>query len=295
MKNVLFSFDRSYSMSYNNSFICCVGSSVNLYDVKTGEFKQKLNNVKHPSFAKFTEDNRLIVKTMKGSYAIYDLVKTSLLKTIPAASNVKGSTTDFFVTEDGRYIIDSAHVFPESKLAIVEIETGKYSFYELDRARHCCLFHDKKKNCFYIVASNVKFIKGKETSITEFYDLSFQSQKPVVKKLPKDLFTKAIVADYNSGKFAVQECNDEICIFDINTGECDKLIYENTGILYDLKWSKNGKFLALAESKSMRLYDMETKSCIREYDVDYGCFVDFFDNDKKLLIGTWENGYCVEI
>jgi hypothetical protein len=106
---------------------------------------------------------------------------------------------------------------------------------------------------------------------------------------------------YGSSKFLMANCGNQFSILDIQnknivTFECEREgdSYHH-GALYDLKISQNGRFVALAESNYISVYDLVQKKRVKVYEVDYGCFVDFLDNDTKLLIGTWKKGYCVSL
>ena len=85
---VLYAFEKSYHISYSHDFFCCVGSSVNLYDINSGELICKFKDVKHPCCSRFTSNQTLIVKSSVGSYYIYNLVSLSLIKIIPPPQNV---------------------------------------------------------------------------------------------------------------------------------------------------------------------------------------------------------------
>lgn len=291
-KNIVFRFCKSYSISYKKDLFCCVGSSVNLYDTKTGEYKASFNDMTQPNFSKFTSDNRLIVKTTRGYYYIYDLASKKLIKKLRPPKRVLGSTTDFTITPDNRFILDFAEIFPNSQLLVMEIETGEYTLYDLGGAKSCNIFHDKSTSEYHI--ESTKTSEAGNACYAELYTFSYPFEQLALKL--ELVFDKEFSqVDYHSGKLAIAGYEGKITIYDTNSSTEEQYNYDNGGVLYGLKWSKNGRLLVLTESEKIQILDTKTKKCVISYDVDYGCFADFYDNDTKLLIGTWQKGYCVDI
>ena len=102
--------------------------------------------------------------------------------------------------------------------------------------------------------------------------------------------------DYCDGKFAFERrVEGEIVIYDIEKNATEQFIFKQRGYTCCLKWSKSGKYIALSQSEQIQIFNAEEKRCIKCYDVEYGCFADFYDNDTKLLIGTWKKGYLVDL
>lgn len=294
-KDIIFKFKKSYTISHNKNYFCCVGGSVNLYDVKKGELEMTFKDMKHPSSSKFTSDNSLIVNTTTGYYFIYDIASKTLINKYRPPKGVLGSTTDFAVTPDNKFIIDFAYIFPYSQLMIMELETGKYMLYDLNRARTGKLLFDESESKYYIITKKNEIVDNQETHYTDFYSFSYPFQTLELQKLLLPKFKHFSDIDYNSGRFAMDVYPNKINIYNINTDEEEQICYEEDGVLYDLKWSENGRYIALAETRKIHIIDVATKRCIKSYDVDWGCFADFYDNDTKLLIGTWEKGYCVDL
>lgn len=293
--NVLYKFEKSYHISYNQDYFSCVGSKVNLYRFHNGEFVTEFNDIQQPNDSKFTSDQRLVVKTTTGGYHIYNLLSMELMKKIPPPKKVRGSTTSFLITSDNKYIIDFSYVCPTYELMIMEMETGKYTFFPLEYARRALVFPTEVESRYYVVTLCAETIDAPGVSIRDFYELTYTSGQFKLQKLFLDDLSKISKADYRSNKFAFADYSNKIKLFDVQKNFQDELEYSGNGILYDLKLSKNGRWLALAESQNIFVYDLNSKECIRNYPVDYGCFVDFLDDDTKLLIGTWEKGYCVSL
>lgn len=290
---IVYKFRKSYHISYNQDYFCCVGATVNLYDIKSGDLVTTFKGMRHLHSSKFISDRKLVVKTNEGFYYIFDLATNELVKVISPPKNVKTSTTDFEVTSDGKYIIDFSYIFPTKKLMVAEIETGEYTFFDLGFSRSAAVFSTENEFKYYIVSACAEELNAPDVNIRDFYELTYKSDKFELKKLFSDSDSRMSNKDYSAGVFAVADYSDKIKIFDIQKAFNNTVEYEKSGVLYDLKLSKNGRLIALAEAQNIYVYDISTNKCIKSFEVDYGNFVDFFDNDTKLLIGTWEKGYCV--
>lgn len=291
--DIIYTFKKSYHISYNEDYFCCVGTDVNLYYMKDGKPAFTFKNIKNPSCSLFTPNRQLIVKTTLGMYFVYDLNSMTLVKTIPPPEGVLASTTDFQITSDNKYIIDFYYVFPSYKLMIIETETGAYSFFDIEHCRKAYVFSTRSESKYYVIAECAKTAYADGTDNRQFYELSYKSDKFELHKLFAEDGRGILVADYASDKFATINYKNKLKLFDIVRHNEDVFEFHNEGVLYDLKISKNGKYIALAESQNVYVYDIIKKECVKIYNVQYGCFVDFIDNDTKLLIGTWEKGYCI--
>lgn len=293
-KDIIFEFDISYNISHNKDYFCCSGKAVNLYGIRNGELKTTFKDIKHPGYSAFTSDNRLIVKSTTGEYGIYDIENNKLLKVIQPPKGIHGSITNFAVTPDDKYIIDFAAIFPFIKLMFVEIETGEYMLYDLSGARGCRILNNKSESKYYVATAKCRECGNPKTYYMDLYSFEYPFQELVLNEISfNDMDFSEI--DYRNGKLALVAYSNIINIYDMNSDSKEQLKYERDGVLYSLRWSESGKYLALAESRAIHIIDVATGKLIHSFDVDYGCFASFYDNDTKLLIGTWNNGYCMDL
>ena len=293
-KSVIFTFDKSYHISYNQDYFCCVGSDVLMYNRENGRLVAKLKGIRQPSCSKFMLDGRLVVKTTRGAYFIYDTETMLLLKSIPAPPKVKGSTSEFCVTEDGKYILDFSYVFPKAQFIAIEIESGICKFFDLGNARDGTILSTELSTKYYVITDCAETIDAGDVNRREYYKLTYESGRFCLNNIFAENHTKPFILDYAISKFFAADCNGKIKIFDIANVCHGEFEYLKDGILYDFKVSESGRFVVLVESRNVRVYDSVNGTCVKQFDVDYGCFADFID-DTKLLIGTWEKGYCVSL
>ncbi len=291
--NCIFSFMPSYSISYSNRFFCCVGKSVNLYDTKTGELYASFSDTKYPNWSKFTTDNRLIVKNAKGYYLVYDVSKKTMMKRILPPKGIHGSITDFFITPDNRFIIDFAYFFPYHQLMIVDIESGTKHLYPIGDASYCQVLFNNCTSEIYIVT----FSCTKSNEIAgpiDCYPIKYPLSAIEFKK-ESILFRDLSHICFACGNFYISGCNDKISVVNFHTKKNTFIQYKKSGPVTHLKCSKSGKLIVVVESNVISVIDVKSNNLFQSFEVEHGCFADFYDHDSKLLIGTWKRGYCVDL
>jgi hypothetical protein len=67
------------------------------------------------------------------------------------------------------------------------------------------------------------------------------------------------------------------------------------GLIYHFNISNNGKYLAVATTNSVKIYDLTTFDLLNEIKNKYCCYVSFSQDDSLLLIGTWRNGFIYPV
>ena len=303
-KDIVFKFKKSYNIVYNEKYICCLGECVNLYNSDSGEFIKSIEEIHSPNFSRFTSDGKLVSQTTKGEYFIYDLKSEAILRKISPPDGVLGSITDFAITPDNRFIIGFAHISMKYKLMLIEIETGEKILFDLDNARSCQLFHNTSKTEFYIAIKRAPDSTRSSLCPLDFYLLKYPFEKFNLTKMEIGKVECKSIIDFNDGKIVMVESDtrssvlyseNTVIIYDIYNQKKESFAYQRDGYLHSLKLSKDCKYLAVGESREVSVFDVVEKKCIKAFDVDYGCFADFFGDNAKLLVGTWEEGYCLKI
>lgn len=293
-RNILFTFDKSYHIAYDQEYFCCSGSSAVLYNRENGDLVAKLNGVKQPSCSVFTSDRRLVIKTTKGHYHVFDLDSKQQIKKIPPPKDVLGSVTEFRLTSDNRYIIDFACLFPTVKLMAVEIDTGSYTFFDIGFARTGCILSTEDENRYFVVTDCADTEDADDVSRRDFFELLYSNGSYTLKKAFTGECGYLTHVDYGCGRFVSAIKDKKIAMFDGTGTVWGNLDFSSAGVLYDMKLSQSGRLVAIVHSEDVCVYDLDSKCCVDRFVVDYGCFASFID-DTKLLIGTWKKGYCVSL
>ncbi|MBO4790880.1 MAG: hypothetical protein J5592_01230 [Clostridia bacterium] len=293
-KKIKHIFEKSYSISWNNKYFCCVGGErVNLYDTVSIANILRLNGFKQACYSQFTSDNKLIIKA-KGGYYIYNMDTGLLVKRIQCPRVIKCGSSEFTLTHNNKFIIDFAEMFPNDKLLVIDVKSEKTALYAFGAGRVPSLFYDDIDSKYYIVARSGDDSSKQLYSLYYSFDSDFELDTITIQQLPYVQGDYSQIS-YNHGKFAYATYDGDIIIFDTVNNKKDVIKYGKDGVLYHMKLSQNGKLIALAESRRILVLDVTKKRILETFDVNYGCYVDFYDNDTKLLIGTWEKGFCVSI
>ena len=302
---LIYRFKTSYNISYNHEYFCCSGRGVvNLYSVKNGQLKTTIRGIRHPVYTRFIDDKTLLVKNTLGEYHTIDIQTQETIRKYKLTSR-DAQDSKFALTPDNKYIVDFLYVFPREKLIILSANFEGHKLWDLEHATVGQVFFDNDKSLFYI-ATNCRpepdQINRADAHYTAFYSLKypFDGTPPQKMEIPR----KVAVPEWNTpqyidfnNKFVIKR-GGGILLYDVETNETEEFISpsQNYGnYINRIKWSKNGMYIAAVGNKKVLIFDVTSRSCIKEYEVEYGCFVDFYDNDTKLLIGTWKNGYCVEL
>jgi WD40 repeat protein len=62
-----------------------------------------------------------------------------------------------------------------------------------------------------------------------------------------------------------------------------------------IRWSLDGKCLGIAAKLGFSILDVATLDTIGRFDANFASDLVFFDSGRRLLLGTWERGYAVEL
>ena len=296
-ERILHQFGISYDISHNEKYISCVGRSVNLYDVHTGVRKASFRDMRHPNYSAFTGDNRLVVKFATGYYAIYDLASMELIQKIKPPKGVHGADSNFMITPDDRYIISFVEIFPYSQLALIEIETGIYQVFDLNGAATCMIFSGKSFGEYYVAG----YWRSKDGGTcprgsTRVLSFCYPFEKLELHQvLQTDSCASVSKFSFVPKRFAFAGDSDTVYICDGDLDGAIRMRYDRDGVLYHLELSENGEYLALATSFKVYIYHVATQKCVKTFDVDDACYASFYDNDTKLFIGTWNEGYLIDL
>ena len=297
-KDIVFRFGISHKISYNEKYFCCVKtSSCSIYDITTGDKVKNLTGIRYLSYTKFLSDDKLLVKNTIGNYHIYDLISGEMIWKFNTLNKRDPQDSCFQVTPDEKYIIDFVYFFPHNKLFILEINSGKYELYDLGNSTTCRIFYDPEQSKYYIAANSLK--NQSKFPYTTFFSFSYPIDKIEVKKMPIQDVKSFGNMDYLKNRFTFnhykRQTDCQIVIYDMKKNISEEFDLKKKGYCTGIKWSKNGKYIVLTQSEVIQIYDAQKKICIKEFDIEYGSFADFYDNDTKLLIGTWKKGYCINI
>lgn len=292
LNDILFSFDKSYYISYNSKYICCLGKKINVYDARTGQHINCFDDVDNPYFSHFIDENTLVVKSSSGEYFLYDLSAKCLCNTIYACTNEFGSILDFCISIDGKYIVDAVDYKSINELITTDTETGEFSKTEIGSGVISKIFDSGDSTNYYLVVNNNVYVNEKNINEVSLLSVNIINQR--ISRLPFSIHNFRLAnCDYCNGKCCMIGNGNEIVLYDIVNNSSVSFTYEHDAAVYSVFWSEDGRYIIITESDSVKVLDVSSHEIVKRYDVDYGCFAKMIDNNRKMLIGTWNNGYCI--
>lgn len=288
-QDIIYTFKKSYNIIVNEQYFCCLGSNINLYDVEDGILKASFKKFQHPNYAEFIDNQRLLIKNTKGYYNLYDLSSFELSKQIKSIKPSQPQDSKFIVTPDYKYIVDFVYFFPDKRLLILNIDSGESKIITLGKVSNCHAFYDN--NRIFLLANS--WNETTNEHVCSIYVMEYPIRQETPEILAQFAYDFGVLrSDYLNGKITISDFHS-LAIYDISTNTYNYLV--NNSQIGKIKWSKNGKYIVNAAPEKIQILNVADGSCIKTYEVEYGCFADFYDNDTKLLIGTWNNGYLVNL
>ena len=294
-KEILFKFGKAHEIVCSDTLICAIDGNVRLYDKQTGELIVTLSDLKYPSHAAFTKDNRLIVKNTFGKYCIYNLSNFTLEKKISIKNYGYAQDSEFLMVENDRYILGTVYRFPDELLLIYDIYTDETILIDWPDVRVPRFIRNKQGKIYALVGFPKKFPPYE--SIVMLYDLS---SVVTTKTIPEPI----LIADgeYKAGycdikdNMIIMDFDRQIMIYDLltNSGEIFTYLSKCEGVKC-LEISEDGKYFAVAQSSEVFIFSVENKKIVERLETDMCYSLKFIDNDTKLLIGSWKRSYCINI
>ena len=293
--DIIFKFRKSYEMTYNDKYFCTVGGQTCIYDIESGKLLHSITGIKYASHIRFLDSDRLLIKNTIGEYRLFDVSKgAELLWKLPTLNRKDTQDSNFILSPDNKYMLDFILDFPFTKMAIIDIQTGKSEYIDFGNGKSSFAFYNESNQLFYIIVNHA----------------SQDGESPKVK-----LYTLKYPFDNNGPKYVKTICNhfiravdlkDQAVIYDhyksphyqkLDTGE-DRIILEEYGHSRHLSLSKDGKLAGMVISKEDAtkeavIYDLEQDKVIKKYEVEYGCYIDFY-KENQILLGSWKNGYLLK-
>lgn len=285
-------FDTSYEIgiSGNGKYLARIGSKVNIYDAITWKEVASFGQFKNPSYLAFSPNSDLLaVKSTLGRIGLFDLNALEMIKTY---SPTKSEGRNICFSPDDKYIIS----IENNGIALIDINSDKVRVLNKGTTYEGFIEYVPGNNTFLFMVSG--FHTG------QMYDTLFKCQYP----FDQHRWTETRIP--NNGQWVHYGLNIKyssllyfnvqrfgLGILDNNFNQTGKTAVENDGISYfnTLKCSASGLYIALALNHAAYIFRYPELKLIKKYELEYLCFADFSSDDRYLLLGTWESGYCIEM
>ncbi|RCW40646.1 hypothetical protein [Paenibacillus prosopidis] len=296
-------------MSSDNRYLCHnMGSKTIVFDLKSWDKIAELDKPKHPSDMRFSKNNEyLLIKNTVGTICVYDTVDFSLVKTFQSNKAYKLIEGDVNFTQDN-LILDILHTSYGRQIALIDIHTKEHEI--LTDFEDSLLL----TGCPTLIYYN-QFIQTENShlfTLSYVDETDYRLHKIVKVKEPinKDSievlsnseiwYWDSVVFDSIHQVFILVQAN-EITLVD---SEFKKVLKKNdivtndypdeTGYFRHIHLSNDSNFIVVTYSSKLFILRYKDLTTILVENIPYACFAEFSNDNRYLLIGTWNNGYVLE-
>lgn len=297
MAKLIHKFKRSYflKMSGDGKTIAQVNATqINLFNAETFEQIAQFKEMKNSNVVFSNNNSMLCAKTTDRKLGIYDLGTKQLIKTFSIKKNTQSQDDGFCFSPDDKKIINLVYGCEKtllSYISVIDIETMQEKRYfegENNVFRTVQYVHQKQK--FLIsgfhrpkdeITENISFYMWFDwkTGESEFTDTLYIDTEIFVyaEKLDKIVVCK---------EFGIKriEIINENKTLDLSEKQAQKITLSN-----------DNQTIAIMCKNKVELYNFSDFRQLTEIEIDGWGDVSFSPDDKLLLVGTWNNGYVVDL
>lgn len=275
-------------------YYVCVGGSINVFDQKTGIKLISFKELKHPDVISFSKKGDLLgVKNTSGKIAIYNLNDMSCLNII---FPTKKEGANLLFTHDDKNIVSADWA---GNIYTIDIKENTSEIIKHEQARFTAIEYIEEKD-EYIFQSELYCISWKYPFSNNKPKILENNVKNENKDRNSEIFYKKKFCKANGYNLVCYRYENYIDVYD-ERDSLIKRIYTNDVIdKISFDWSVDGKYIGIisgntSESMAVRIVRFTDEKVIKDYKFEFPCYVEFTQDGKELLIGTWKNGYVIDI
>ncbi|MEH6939233.1 hypothetical protein V7056_15520 [Bacillus sp. JJ664] len=306
--NLIKKLKTSFQIKLSNDgrFLChTMGLKTIVFDANSWEKVAELSKPKNPGDIKFSKNNDyLYIKNTIGTVCVYETSEFCLIKTIQSNRSRQMVEGDFALTNDDFTIIDILKTKSGNQLALINIDNGNYN--------KLTDFEDsitiKKYEQYISNEGSHLFTLNNDNENTDYDDynllkVKYENEKASFTLIshPKVLHWESVIYD-SIHEVYILVSGFEITILDSTFKKIlkKKNLLKNEsngdfGYFYHLHQSNNAKFLVITYSEHVFILRYDDLQIIVDEAISYACFAEFSEDDQYLFIGTWNNGYILEV
>ncbi|MEY2196694.1 hypothetical protein AB7942_28860 [Neobacillus sp. BF23-41] len=304
--NVIKKFKTSYQIKFSNDyrFLChTMGSKTIIYDTSSWEKIKELSKPSNPGDIHFSDnDDYLYIKNTIGTVCVYETVGFQLIKTIKSNKKYQLVEGDFALTNTSLIILDTLKTKDGHQLALINIEKGEFSVLTQFKDSITLFYFNhfiQAESAYLFTLSYVnnegyrveKIVKVKEPinkeSIEVLDNLEIRNWDSIIFNSIHNIYI--VVQDYDivilDGQF--KEILKKDCL-------SEQDYPDHFGYFQHMHQSNDGRYIILTYSETVLILRYDDLEPIVVEEIQYACFGEFSNDDRFILIGTWENGYILE-
>lgn len=278
-------FKKAYRILYNDKYFCCLNNTADIYD-KEGNFLRKTKGLENPNYGEFYDNDKLIIKNTSGMFRIFNVETLDEIKKIKSIDKKAGHDSKFLLLPD-KTLIDIIYSHATEKIYQIDLNTKDYCVFEENRYKFRKLFYIN--NDIYAILT---IPKDGYNSPTWVYKVIVCDSNLQLEPIIKVCDNMCNYCDMNTNNI-LYTLHGSVNVFNLKTFS-SKSINESLQCRY-IKLSEDGKLFVFVKPDEVKIYAVDTLECIKKIKTQYANFAEFYDKDSKLLIGTWEDGYLLDL
>ncbi|QIZ08305.1 hypothetical protein HFZ78_17555 [Priestia megaterium] len=304
--NLIKKFKTSYQIKFSNAqrFLChTMGSKTIVFDSNTWEKIAELSKPKNPGYIQFSQnDDYLYIKNTVGTICVYETDKFQLIKTIKSNKKFQFVEADFALTNIPFLILDTLKTKDGCQLALINMDKSEYTL--LTDIKDSLTLIDYKQ---FIQTDSSYLFTLSYVNNEDYRVHNILKVKEPINKGSIEVMDNSEIWYWQSIRFSsihnvyIVVHNYDVVLLD---GQFKKIIKkvnlsENDypdffGYFQHIHLSNNGRFIIITYSDTVLILRSDNLETILIEKIEYACFAEFSNDDRFILIGTWENGYILE-
>ena len=276
-------------MSRNNQYLFYINNtSLKIRDLISKSKEISFKDVTRPSYICLSnQQEEVAIVTASGQFAVYNFITNEKIlidkRSKHETCNIKFSPDDkYLITGDWNgniYMLDKKNIkvsllMTINNSMIVNINSINDTFY-------------------FLITPKADLESGKiEKKISLLqWKYPFQQDYEIINF---DFYSSNMICTKNEFIIIDNHFDKELNVYDISKNKIKSKLKFNDAIEY-FTLSNNLKYLSVISNKKVCLYQFNSLKPICNYSLNYPCYVNFSDDSKYILIGSWESGLVLEV
>ncbi|SMQ77933.1 hypothetical protein SAMN05444673_3148 [Bacillus sp. OV166] len=304
--NLIKKFKTSYQLKLSNNqcFLShTMGSKTIVFDSRSWEKIAELSKPKNPGYIQFSQnDDYLYIKSTIGTICVYETDGFQLIKTIKSNKKFQFVEADFALTNIPFLILDTLKTKEGRQLALINIDKGEYTL--LTDIEDSLTLIDYKhfiqtESSFLFTLSYVNNEDYRVHKILKVKEPINKGSIEVIENSEIWYWESILYSSIHNVYIVVH--NYDVVILDgqfkkiykkVNLSDKDYPGY--FGYFQHIHLSNDGQLIIITYSETVLILRYDDLATIVVEKIQYACFGEFSNDDRFILIGTWENGYILE-
>jgi len=289
---------KSYDVAFSpdSETIVTLGRDVSFWSINKRTKNWSCHPLSHPSRCTISPDGtKIAVKNTSGKIVLLDPLNGALIDTFSTVALGEGS--NLYFSSDSQFILDGSW---GGVLACRNASTGEVAWHREFSHEMICWVDSDSTRRYVFTEHNPKAI-GRYDSPADSYLMKWiwpigePSPEKVVLGVP---FLRKSQVSPKGDRVAVVYGAPPRTLAVLDQGDSHTIWttqIDQGGSGTGLCWSPDANYLALTVSNGVVVFEGETGTRRRSFELDFPCAVCYSPNGKLLALGSWKEGFIVDI